>query len=312
MPVPDYESTMLPLLRLAADRNEHKFRDAIEHLSAEFRLTPEERAQLQPSGSQLLFDNRIGWAVTYLTNAGLLERPRRGFFRITQRGLDVLGENPERVDVELLLRFPEFREFRGRRRSQDADQRQDQVHVSDHLERIVGKEGTPEDMLAAGYRRLRSEVERQILDEILRCSPTFFERLVIDLLVRMGYGGSREDAGQAIGRVGDEGIDGIINEDRLGLDVIYIQAKRWQGTVGRPEVQRFAGALQGRRARKGVMITTSTFTREAVDFAAAIEAHITLIDGARLAALMFEHNVGVTEAGHYEIKRLDSDYFSED
>jgi len=312
MSVPDYESTMLPLLRLAADGIEHKFRDAIEQLSLEFKLTPDERAQLQPSGSQLLFDNRVGWAVTYLTNAGLLERPRRGFFKITQRGLDVLGEDPKHVDTELLLRFAEFREFRGRRRTQEADQKQDQAHLSDQLEGSVRNEGTPEDMLAAGYRRLRSEVERQILDEILRCSPTFFERLVIDLLVRMGYGGNREDAGQAIGRVGDEGIDGIINEDRLGLDVIYIQAKRWQGSVGRPEVQRFAGALQGRRAKKGVMITTSTFTREAIDFASSIEAHITLVDGPRLAALMFEHNVGVTEAGHYEIKRLDSDYFSEE
>ncbi len=305
MAVPDYQTLMLPLLRLAADDQDHRFRDAVETLADDFGLSPEDRTELLPSGQQPLFNNRVGWANTYLKQAGLLESPRRGLFRITQRGRELLKEQPERIDVSLLERFPEFVEFRGKRRpkkSQPGETAPVQPPTSD----------TPEDALSNAYNSLRAELESELLEEIGRASPAFFEQLVVDVLVKMGYGGSRQDAGRAIGRSGDGGIDGIINEDRLGLDVIYIQAKRWESTVGRPEIQKFAGALQGHRARKGVFITTSGFSREALDYAGMIEARIILIDGDRLAKLMVDHGVGVSTVGTYEVKRVDSDYFSEE
>lgn len=305
MAVPDYQTLMLPLLRLAADDQDHRFRDAVESLADDFRLSPEDRTELLPSGQQPLFNNRVGWANTYLKQAGLLESPRRRLFRITQRGRDLLKEQPERIDVSLLERYPEFVEFRGKhrpRKSQAGDTTPVQAPTSD----------TPEDALSNAYNSLRAELESELLEEIGRSSPAFFEQLVVDVLVKMGYGGSRQDAGRAIGRSGDGGIDGIINEDRLGLDVIYIQAKRWESTVGRPEIQKFAGALQGHRARKGVFITTSGFSREALGYAGMIEARIILIDGDRLAKLMVDHGVGVSTVGTYEVKRVDSDYFSEE
>ena len=305
MAVPDYQTLMLPLLRLAADGHEHRFRDAVETLADDFGLSPEDRTELLPSGQQPLFNNRVGWANTYLKQAGLLESPRRGLFRITQRGRGLLKEQPERIDVSLLERYPEFVEFRGKRRprkSQAGDTTRVQPPTSD----------TPEDALSNAYNSLRVELESELLEEIGQSSPAFFEQLVVDVLVKMGYGGSRQDAGRAIGRSGDGGIDGIINEDRLGLDVIYIQAKRWESTVGRPEIQKFAGALQGHRARKGVFITTSGFSREALEYAGMIEARIILIDGDRLAKLMVDHGVGVSTVGTYEVKRVDSDYFSEE
>ncbi len=307
MAVPDYQTVMLPLLRLAASAPEHRFRDAVESLAREFSLTPEERSELLPSGQRPLFNNRVGWANTYLKQAGLLEASGRGVFRITQRGRDLLAEKPERVDISVLERYPEFVAFREKRRTRS--QREDS---SDRPPIRTLSSETPEDALSNAYSQLRAELESQLLQEIAHASPAFFEQLVVDLLVRMGYGGSRQDAGRAIGRSGDGGIDGIINEDRLGLDVIFIQAKRWDSTVGRPEIQKFAGALQGHRARKGVFITTSTFSRDALDYASHIESRIILIDGERLAKLMVDHGVGVTTIGAFEVKRVDSDYFSEE
>jgi restriction system protein len=304
MAVPDYQTLMLPLLILAADRQDHRFRDAVERLADEFALSPEERTELLPSGQQPLFNNRVGWARTYLKQAGLLEAPRRGVLHITQRGMDLLKEQPTKIDVALLERFPEFVEFRGKRRRKDQTSQAKTV--------AAPSTETPEDALSNAYRSLRAELEAQLLEEISGASPAFFEQLVVDLLLKMGYGGSRQDAGRAIGRSGDGGIDGIINEDHLGLDVIYIQAKRWESTVGRPEIQKFAGALQGHRARKGVFITTSNFSREALEFAGSIESRIILIDGDRLAKLMADHDVGVSTVGIYEVKRVDSDYFAED
>jgi restriction system protein len=303
MAVPDYQSVMLPLLRLAGDGQDHRFRDAVERLADDLALTADDRGELLPSGQQPLFTNRVGWASTYLKQAGLLEAPRRGVFRITQRGRDLLEENPARIDVSLLERYPEFIEFRGKRRPR-AQSPQASTELSSSQ--------TPEDALSSAYGSLRAELESELLEEIGRASPAFFEQLVVDLLVTMGYGGSRQDAGRAIGRSGDGGIDGIINEDRLGLDVIYIQAKRWESTVGRPEIQKFAGALQGHRARKGVFITTSSFSREALDYAGMIESRVILIDGDQLAKLMVDHDVGVSTVGTYEVKRVDSDYFSEE
>ncbi|MGO9592263.1 MAG: restriction endonuclease [Steroidobacteraceae bacterium] len=306
MSIPDYQSAMLPLLRLAADGNEHRFRDAVEKLAIEFHLTNDERVEMLPSGTAPLFDNRIGWARTYLKQAGLLESPKRGIFRITDQGKQLLAENPARIDIGLLERYEGFRTFRTRKRDTGADVEQSpaQQDVADTL-----ANQTPEDLLASAYRRLRKNLELELLEQVRSASAAFFERLVIDLLVAMGYGGSRGDAGRAIGKSGDGGIDGIIKEDKLGLDVIYVQAKRWEGTVGRPEIQKFSGALQGQRANKGVFITTSTYSREAIEYANIINTKIILIDGEELAGLMVDHNVGVSTIGMYELKKVDTDYF---
>jgi len=297
--IPDYQSIMLPLLRLADDGNDHSLREAIEGLSNELELTEAERSELLPSGQQPKFDNRVHWARSYLTKAGLLEAPRRGHFRITDRGREVLSQKPVRIDVRFLDQFPEFVEFRSKHRERE------QGGDTSEGETLQ----TPGEMLESAYQRLREDLSAELLKSVKECTPSFFERLVIDVLVRMGYGGSRKEAGRAIGRSGDEGIDGIINEDRLGLDVIYVQAKRWHATIGRPEIQKFAGALQGHRARKGVFITTSDFTREAQEYVSRIDSKIVLIDGEQLAQFMIDHNVGVTPVTAYETKKIDSDYF---
>jgi restriction system protein len=297
---------MLPLLALAGDEQEHKFRDAVERLAIEFGLTDAERGELLPSGTAFLFDNRVGWARTYLKQAGLLAAPKRGLFRITPSGKALLATNPSRIDVEVLLRFEDFRAFRARRRTSSEEPGKEPSPLVESHQTL---DETPEDQLASAYRRLRQELELDLLEQVKASTPSFFEQLVIDLLVAMGYGGSRQDAGRAIGKSGDGGIDGIIKEDRLGLDVIYVQAKRWDGTVGRPEVQKFAGALQGHRASKGVFITTSTYSREALEYVGLISSKIILISGVELVSLMIDHNVGVSTVGMYELKRIDADYF---
>ena len=305
--IPDYQTAMLPLLRLTADGQERRFRDAVEALAEHFALSDEERAEMLPSGTAPLFDNRVGWARTYLKQAGLLESPKRGILRITARGRELLSRNPPSIDVELLDQYDEFRAFRTRRKEQHAEPQQTQSVAA--LAEAASEDQTPEDLLASAYRRLRKNLELELLEQAKAASPAFFERLVIDLLVAMGYGGSRQDAGRAIGKSGDGGIDGIIKEDRLGLDVIYVQAKRWEGTVGRPEIQKFAGALQGHRANKGVFLTTSGYSREAIEYVNVISSKIILIDGETLASLMIDHNVGVSTVGMYELKKLNSDYF---
>lgn len=297
---------MLPLLRFAADGREHRFRDAVEALALDFQLSPDERSEMLPSGTAPVFDNRIGWARTYLKQAGLLASPKRGLLQITDRGRAVLAKQPTRVDVKFLDQFQEFRDFRSRR-PEDSPAAAALVPPQAVLEIE-----TPEDRLATAYRQLRKDLEIELLTQVKASTPAFFERLVIDLLVGMGYGGSRQDAGRAIGKSGDGGIDGIIKEDKLGLDVIYLQAKRWEGTVGRPEVQKFAGALQGHRAAKGVFITTSSYSREAIEYVNAINTKIILIGGHELAALMIDHNVGVSIVGLYELKKVDVDYFEGD
>jgi len=311
VPIPDYESAMLPLLELSSDGAEHRFRDAVESLSIHFQLTDAERAEMLPSGTAPLFDNRVGWARTYLKQAGLLESLRRGYFRITARGKATLASQPKHIDTALLLQFEEFRAFRARRKEagEASISEPREVVVATPTDSDLPPQQTPEDMLASAYRRLRGDLELELLDQVKQTSPAFFERLVIDLLVSMGYGGSRQDAGRAIGKSGDGGIDGIIKEDKLGLDVIYVQAKRWEGTVGRPEIQKFAGALQGQRANKGVFITTSSYSREATEYAGVISSKIILVDGQQLASLMVDHNVGVSTVGMYELKRMDNDYF---
>ena len=301
MVIPDYQTAMLPLLKLAADGTEHPFREAVDRLAEEFGLTDAERSELLPSGTAHVFASRIGWARTYLKQAGLLSAPRRGNFRITPEGAALLAKRPARVDNTLLSQYDTFRAFRARGKAEEEQIAQPIV--------VTAAEQTPEDAMALAYQRVRKELEAELLEQIKDASPAFFERLVVDLLVAMGYGGSRQDAGRAIGRSGDGGIDGMIKEDKLGLDVIYIQAKRWEGVVGRPEIQKFAGALQGQRANKGVFITTSSYTREAVDYANLISTKIILVDGDLLVKLMVDHNVAVARIGTYDLKRIDTDYF---
>jgi restriction system protein len=303
MPIPDYQTLMLPLLRFAADGNDHTTREAVEVLATEFQLTPAERNELLASGQQAIFNNRVGWANSYLKKAGLLESPRRGALRITARGKQILGDNPARIDVKYLERFPEFIEFR------DVSRNNRETTTTESV--AIATEQTPEEAIELAHQSLRLSLAQDILSRILSCSPTFFERLVVELLVKMGYGGSRRDAGERIGQSGDGGIDGIIKEDRLGLDTIYIQAKRWQGSVGRPEIQKFVGALQGQRAKKGVFITTSSYTAEASDYASRIDTKVVLIDGQLLANLMMDFDVGVSVSASYIVKRIDSDYFEE-
>lgn len=303
MPIPDYQTVMLPLLQLTADQKEHSMQDATDTLAVQFELSEKEIMQLLPSARKRIFYDRVGWALTYLKKAGAITAPRRGQFEISQRGLDILKDPPDRISVSFLERFAEFVEFRTRKSDADTDE---VTQVSDQ-----GIQ-TPEEAIEVAYQNLRQNLADEILRTIKSCSPAFFERLVIDLLVTMGYGGTRTDAGKAIGKSGDDGIDGIINEDRLGLDVIYIQAKKWENSVGRPEIQKFAGALQGQRAKKGIFITTSTFTKDAQDFAARIDSKITLVDGASICQLMIDYGVGVNPVATFELKRLDSDYFFED
>lgn len=302
MPLPSYQALMLPLLHLASDQKIHRFREVVNQIANALQLTLAERTELLGSGTQTVLMNRVSWARTYLKQAGALSTPERGSLQITERGLQLLAAHPEGITLQLLQQFPEFQAFKHRKRAKDPD------HEIQWDSDVIFDD-TPEDILASAYRVLSESLEQELLETVKQASPAFFERLVIDLLVKMGYGGNRLDAGQALGKSGDGGIDGIINEDRLGLDVIYIQAKRWEGTVGRPDIQRFAGALQGQRAKKGVFITTSNFSREAKEYAALIDTRIILIDGTRLAELMVEHNIGVSTIETYEVKKLDSDYF---
>jgi restriction system protein len=305
MAVPDFQTIMRPLLQLAADQQEHSLRNAIEALAEQYALTKEERRELLPSGRARTFDNRVGWARTHLAKAGLLTSTRRGYFQITSRGLDVLAQEPDRVDMALLRQYPEYRLFL-KPQNKDDDKDDGTVDVPGRSELQ-----TPEEILESAYQRVRQDLASELLEMIGDCSPSFFEKLVVDLLVRMGYGGTRKEAGKAIGTTGDEGIDGIINEDRLGLDIVYIQAKRWQNTVTRPEIQKFAGALQGQRARKGIFLTTSSFSEGAKEYVSRIETKIVLIDGETLAQLMVDYGVGVSTAAAYEIKKIDADYFTE-
>lgn len=304
MAVPDYQSLMLPLLRYCADGGEHMKRDAIPALAKQFGLAETDLAELLPTGRQGKFDNRVGWAKSYLKGAGLLEYVRRGVFKITPVGVNVLAASPDKIDIKFLERFEEFRVFRPGSAKKDPDARP-------VLEQTA-LEDTPEELLEAGYKQLRATLAAELLQQVKNASPAFFEHLVVELLVRMGYGGTREDAGQVLGKSGDGGIDGIINEDRLGLDVIYLQAKRWEADVGRPEIQKFVGALAGHKANKGVFLTTSGYSKETRTYAAQVSSKIVLIDGPMLADLMIDYGLGVATVTSYEIKRIDSDYFVDD
>ncbi len=302
MAIPDYQTLMLPLLKLTGDRKEYSLVQTIDMLADQFKLTVEERRELLPSGQQAIFLNRVGWARTYLKKAGMLDTTRRGFFRITDRGMQILKQNPPRIDAKFLDQFEEFRAFRAAGRDKSAPRKEN--------EKVEAE--TPEEALESAYQTLRDNLANELIQQIKQSPPSLFEKIVVELLVRMGYGGSRKDAGQAIGKTGDEGIDGIIKEDRLGLDIIYLQAKRWENTVSRPEIQKFAGALQGQRAKKGIFITTSDFSRDAREYVSKIDTKIILIDGEQLAQFMIDNNIGVNSLATYEVKKIDSDYFTEE
>lgn len=306
MPIPDFQSAMRPLLDLAKDGKEHIYRDALDSLARHFAVTAEERRILLPSGRAELFANRVGWAKTHLRMAGLIENLSRGVFRITARGMAVLNEHPKRIDLRVLQAEPVYATARARKRPERSGDRGKSVVRAEQEQR------TPEEIIEDAYVTLRESLAEELLQRLKSASPDFFERLVVELLVKMGYGGTRKDAGEAIGRSGDEGIDGTIKEDRLGLDVIYIQAKRWEQTVGRPEIQKFAGALQGFRAKKGIFITTSEFSSEARQYADKIDSKIVLLDGEQVADLLIDFGLGVSGVASYEVKRVDSDYFSEE
>lgn len=303
MAIPDFQSIMLPFLMHVGDGEEHRHRDTIESLARYFQLSPQEMEEKLPSGRQSIFVNRVGWTRTYLMKAGLLEYTRRGYCKITTRGQEVLASKPARLNTAYLRRFPEFDDFHSVKSN-------DNRRIENSTDTI--EERTPGENMEYSYEILRKELASELLKKLKSGSFQFFEKTVVELLVKMGYGGSILDAGQAVGRSGDGGVDGIIKEDRLGLDMIYIQAKRWEGIIGRPEIQKFAGALQGKKARKGVFMTTSGFTREAKEFAGFIDNRIVLIDGEQLTNLMIEYNLGVTTVAVYEEKKIDVDYFSED
>ena len=307
MPVPGFESFMLPLLRALDDGADHPVSEVRERIAREMALTDADRADLLPSGKQVIFDNRLGWAKTYVDKAGLMATVKRGVNRITDDGRRLLAQKPEAVNKQVLLKFDKFRTFVQQRHD-------DQSVVADDAVAETDASATPEETLEKSYQAIRKKVEADLLDAVKQASPQFFEKLVVELLVKMGYGGTLEDAGRAlaVGKSHDGGIDGVIKEDHLGLDAIYVQAKRWQATVGRPEVQAFAGSLEGVRGRKGIFLTTSAFSGEAREYVKKIEKKIVLVDGPQLAGYMFDFGIGVNPVSVFEIKRVDGDYFSEE
>lgn len=303
MPVPSYEEFMLPFLKVLADKDIHTIRDVREELADYFSLSESDKEELLPSGTMPVYRSRIGWAKTYLKKAGLIDNSVRGKVKITDRGLNVLKQNPEKIDSHFLLQFDEFQKF---------------ANISKGKETVSEEEiedpKTPEDRIAQGYQEFKNSLASDLLEQIMLMSPDFFEKLVIDLLVAMGYGGSRKDAGNVVGKSGDGGVDGIIKEDKLGLEEIYIQAKRWNegNVVGSADVRNFIGSLTVKGAKKGVFITTSQFSKSALALTEQSNMKVVLIDGSKLVDLMIEHNLGVSNYEEYIIKKIDTDYFSED
>lgn len=301
MSIPSYQEFMLPLLKLASNKNEISLQSAYIQLADLFKLSNEDKNKLLPSGRQTVYKNRVGWARTYLVKAKLLDYPQRGFFRITDRGLEVIKGSHEEIDNNFLNQFQEFKDFRKRTKKSEYKTAKNDKQESN----------TPEEVIDLAVGEINSNLEDELLGLLLECSPNYFEQIVVDIIVAMGYGGSDQEAGQVVGKSGDEGIDGIIKEDRLGLDLIYLQAKRWQGVVGRPEIQKFVGALQGKRAKKGIFITTSHFTDNAIEYINNIDNRVILIDGNILTKLMIEYGLGDSTKKTYYVRQIDTDYFTE-
>jgi restriction system protein len=303
MPIPDFQSLMLPIMKIAGDGDEHTAREVRQRIGEQLGLTEEERKELLPSGTQPVFTNRLAWARSHLTMAGLLEKTGKGRFRITQRGKDALSSNPPKINLRFLQQFPEYAEARSKSKTDTAAE--PAAHPS------ASEAASPQERIELAFRELNNSLTTELRSKLASIDPFRFEQVVLDLLVAMGYGGSRNEAAQVTQKTGDEGIDGLINEDRLGLDVIYIQAKRWKHNIGRPEIQNFVGALAGKKAAKGIFITTSEFHDNAREYAVSLHQKIILIGGRRLAELMIEHNIGVAPEQPYIIKKIDSDYFDE-
>ena len=305
MPVPDFQTIMLPFMKLLADGQEWKMRDVVEALASTFSLTVEERLEVLPSGQSKVFNNRVGWAKTYLKNAGLVDNPTRGKVRISERGRQVLSQNTASIDTKFLGQFDEYRSFIGEIQSEA-------TAVNDGIQAREESQSTPLEQFEASFSTLRAALAEELLSRLIESSPQFFEHIVVKLLHAMGYGGQFGE-GRVTNYSHDGGIDGVINEDKLGLDVVCVQAKRWQGTVSRPTIQSFVGSMDMIRAKKGVVITTSDYSRDAVDFVDRIEGkRVVLINGKQLAQLMIEHDVGVSTIGTYSLKEVSNDFFEED
>ena len=301
MTIPTYEQFMYPFLEYLGDEKEHTLKELYDYLPKYFQLTDEQIQQLLPSGKQSIVVNRIGWARTYLKNAGLINSPKRAVFQITERGKSVLkDESIHEINESILKRFPEFMTFKYGKTNENESSSNSEADSS-----------TPLEIIEQNFALLKHSVQHDLLNKIMECSPSFFEQLIVELLVAMGYGGSIKDAGQAVGKSGDGGIDGIIKEDVLGLDKIYLQGKRWSNPVSRPDIQAFVGSLLGVKANKGVFITTSRFTKEAIEYAQNVDRSLILIDGEKLTDLMFEYNVGVSNETVLTLKKIDLDYFEE-
>lgn len=303
MAIPDFQTLMLPTLQISSTGDVPQ-KVAINQLSDQFGLTTEDRAEMLPSGTMTTIKNRVAWAISYLFQAKLVSRPARGVFTITERGKKVLQNPPERIDIKFLEQYPEFVDFRYKRKSKKTSPKENDVTSAE----------TPEEQIDNAYAEISGALRDELLAKVLESTPEFFERTIVKLLVSMGYGGSYEQAGEHLGKSGDGGVDGVINEDKLGLDLIYVQAKRYapENSIGRPAIQAFAGSLIGFGATKGVFVTTSSFSKQARDFAHGIPQRIILIDGEMLTSLMLENNVGVRIHRFLEIKKIDEDFFSDD
>jgi restriction system protein len=307
--IPDYQSLMLPLLKFVSDDKIHNIQDAISILANQFNLTEEDLNEWLPSKSQKKFYNRVYWAKAHLKMAGTIENLGKGQFKITNKGKEILSDNPSFINVKYLTnKFDDYKNLITGYRKKENNKIFSFQNETDDIE----SHQTPEEQIELGYQKIKASLQVEILNKLKSVHPSFFEKIVVELLVKMGYGGSIQDAGKAIGKSGDEGIDGIIKEDKLGLDVIYVQAKRWEGVVGRPELHKFVGALAGQGAKKGIFITTSNFTKEAELYTPKNETKIVLIDGEKLSQYMIDYNLGVSIQNNYEIKKIDSDYFEEE
>lgn len=312
MAVPPFQDFMLPFLQHIGDGDEHKITEMFEHLAGLFKLSEDDLKELLPSGRETRFKNRVYWARVYLGQAKLLDSPGRGRFRITDRGKALIKSNPARIDIKLLSKYSEFQEFKNRSGGTEEATGPATTVAPPSVEQPLSAQ-SPEEQLESSYQLLRQQLAQSLLSNIRKAPPAFFEQLVVDLLVAMGYGGSRVDAGQALGQSGDGGIDGIIKEDRLGLDIVYLQAKRWEAPVGSPEVRNFTGSLEGHGAQKGVLITTSKFTRDAIEFAKRLQQKkLVLIDGEKLSELMMDFGVGVSKVATYAVQKIDPDYFGDE
>jgi restriction system protein len=308
MPIPEFNEIKAPALQFFfTDDKPHKVSELYGVLGKHFNLTEDELNEVLPSGKQRRWPNRVNWACYDLFRAGLLDRPNRGVYVVTDAGKKVAEQKPKIIDRDFLMKFPQFVAFAqatGTKKIEHNDGK-----ALEHESDATAASKTPEELIGTAFEQLHATLRKDVLDLVNKMDPFLFEQLVIDLLVKMGYGGSREEAARVTKASGDEGIDGVINEDRLGLDVIYVQAKRWKDTVGRREIQSFVGALAGKKAQKGIFITASGFKKSASDYAKEVHQKVILIDGERLADLMIEHNIGVSTSHSYEIKQVDSDYF---